>query len=58
MKWLALVAGCVVGWRYVRSRYRQRGVSHSWLVDNERRAWGGGVEQSPIRSWPIQRDDL
>lgn len=57
MKWLALVAAGVVAWRVVRVFVRRRSVTPAWLIDNERRTWGTGVEQSSIRSWPIQKDE-
>lgn len=56
MKWLIL-AVCVVGvvsWCLDRSRLRRTQVSPDWLIDNDRRVWGSGVDQ-PSMAWPINK---
>lgn len=30
-------------------------VSDAWKVDNQRRVWGTGIEQSCVRSWPLDK---
>ena len=29
-------------------------VSRTWLAAEDRRAWGRGIDQSRVQSWPIQ----
>lgn len=53
---LSLSAGLFAWWWVIR-RHRAQ-VSPAWLVDNERREWGSGIDQSAVRSWPIQKDGV
>lgn len=57
--WLVgLTLGLLATWVSARLAARQRRrVTRDWLVDHERRAWGRGVDQVGVASWPIQKDD-
>ncbi len=45
-------------WGIARWQFKRAQVSPDWLIDNERRCWGSGVDQ-PSMAWPINkiRDD-
>lgn len=34
---------------------RDETVSDAWKVDNSRREWGSGIEQSCVRKWPLDK---
>lgn len=56
--WLLVSAlGGVIGVGYWLYRYLSADdhVSAAWHVDNSRREWGTGIEQSCVREWPISK---
>jgi hypothetical protein len=56
MKWI-LLGVCVVGvvaWWLNRWDTRRHEVSPDWLIDNQRRVWGSGVDQVSW-AWPVKK---
>lgn len=56
MKWLIALGAVVAGWLWIANRLRRDrpDVSQDWLIDNDRRVCGSGID-APSISWPIDK---